>query len=41
MSSDSNGIRPIVSLCSGLFADVVEKNGIGTSKEKAWKLISD
>ena len=35
------GARPIVSLCSGLFADVAEKNGIGTSKEKAWKLISD
>ena len=40
-SSYSFGVRPIVSLCSGLFADVAEKNGIGTSKEKAWKLISD
>lgn len=40
-NSYSGGVRPIVSLCSGLFADVVEKNGIGTSKEKAWKLISD
>ena len=39
--SNSYGVRPLVFLCSELFADVVEKNGIGTSKEKAWKLISD
>ena len=39
--SCSYGVRPLVSLSSGLFADVAEENGIGISKEKAWKLIID